>query len=207
MNKARVETLSDGVFAIAMTLLILDVRLPHVDGALTDAELWTMLAALWPIVVSYVFSFLILAVAWLNHHFLFHAFAKEVNRQLNLLNLLYLMMIVFVPFSAHLLGSYITNQPAVIIYGLNILAVVGLSYSMLHYITRHHTLFNEHTSQRMVKQGKIRSTLSIISYVIGVGVSFIYPPLSVVFYVFPLVFNIIPGTLDFSEWLLGLDLK
>src|SRR6185436_5693378 len=106
MNKVRVETLADGVFAIAMTLLILDVKLPEMEGVASNAELWSAILALWPNVVAYVFSFMILAVAWMNHHFLFHFFAKAVNRQLNLLNMLYLMVIAFLPFSADLLGRH-----------------------------------------------------------------------------------------------------
>ena len=93
MNKNRVETISDGVFSIVMTLLIFNVSVAAVATPITDRELWVMIGTLWPLLVSYALSFLVLSVFWINHHFTFHRRAKNVNRQLNLMNMLYLMLL------------------------------------------------------------------------------------------------------------------
>lgn len=205
MNKNRVETISDGVFSIVMTLLIFNVTVVTVTTPVTDHDLWLMIGGLWPLLVSYALSFLVLSVFWINHHFTFHLLAKNVNRQLNLLNMVYLMLLAFVPFSAHLIGSFPHNEPAYLVYGLNILAIVLLSAVMSYYIRHHADLREDDISPRMVKQGRIRANLSIISYLLGIVFSFVYLPATVFLYLFPMVFNIIPGTLNFAEKHLNLD--
>jgi len=205
MNKNRVETISDGVFSIVMTLLIFNVSVAAVATPITDRELWVMIGTLWPLLVSYALSFLVLSVFWINHHFTFHLLAKNVNRQLNLMNMLYLMLLAFVPFSAHLIGVYPHNEPSYLVYGINILAIVFLSAVMSHYIRNHADLREDDISPRLVKQGRIRTNLSIVSYLFGILFSFLYLPATVFLYLFPMVFNIIPGTLNFAEKHLNLD--
>src|SRR5579864_1027466 len=112
MNKSRVEAFSDGVFAVVITLLVFDIKLPALPPQISDAQLWGELGVLWPLIVVYFMTFAVLSVIWINHHFLFHSFAKSVDRWLNLLNLAYLMFVAFVPFSALLIGTYPTHQPA-----------------------------------------------------------------------------------------------
>jgi uncharacterized membrane protein len=205
MNKSRVEAFSDGIFAIVMTLLIFDVKVPTIVGPVTDTQVWMMLAALSPLIVSYALSFLVLAVFWINHNFLFHTFMKKLDRNLNLMNLVYLLFLVFVPFSAHLFGTYPHNQPAALIYGLNILAVMIMSASMVRYLAFHKDLRNELTP-RLVKQARVRTALSEGSYLLGIFFSFFFIPASIFFYLFPLLFNIIPGTLNLVEKLFKFEL-
>src|SRR5207249_5147766 len=93
MRTSRVEAFSDGVFAIAITLLILSVgidKAPHGD-------LGTYLVDLWPAYLAYAVSFLTIGIMWVNHHLLFDNFAR-VDRPMLLLNILLLMLIAFVPF-------------------------------------------------------------------------------------------------------------
>src|SRR5581483_7238385 len=98
MNKGRIETFSDSVFAVAMTLLVFNIKLPALPASASDAELWAAFLPIVPSIILYVMTFAVLSVAWINHHFLFHAFAHSIDRWLNLLNLSYLMFIVLVPF-------------------------------------------------------------------------------------------------------------
>jgi uncharacterized membrane protein len=205
MDKNRVETISDGVFSIVMTLLIFDVKVPEVVGGVTEMELWHMIGSLWPLFVSYALSFLVLSVFWINHHFLFNTFVKKVDRKLNLLNMVYLMFLAFVPFSAHLIGIYSTHEAAVLVYGLNILAVIIMAQAMTRYVRKHPELRNSGISKRLSKQGRIRTFITMGSYVLGIAASFASIPLAIFLYLFPMVFNIIPGTLDFAERLFMLD--
>jgi uncharacterized membrane protein len=206
MNKARAESFSDGVFAIVMTLLVFDIKLPAIAGHVSNAQLWSVLVGLSPLIVSYMLSFLVLAVFWINHHFLFHSFMKELDRRLNLLNMIYLLFLVFVPFSAYLFGSYPYNQPAALIYGLNILAVMIMSATMVRYLHRHKELSHK-ISSRLVKQARIRTGLTEGSYILGILFTFFYIPASVFFYLFPLIFNIIPGSLNFVERVFQFELS
>jgi uncharacterized membrane protein len=205
MNKNRIESLSDGIFAVAMTLLVFDVHL-NVTGAMTNNELWLELGNLWPVIVSFFLSFWVLTVFWINHNFIYHSFMKEVDRYLNLMNFIFLLFIVFIPFSANLFGAYPYNLPAALIYGLNILGAIIMVASMIRYLSHHKHLRNE-LAPRLIKQARIRVSITMTCYFLGVICTFIYIPISVFLYLFPIVFNIIPGTLNFIEKIFKFELS
>jgi TMEM175 potassium channel family protein len=104
----RIEAFSDGVFAIAITLLILEVRVPHPPGT-TPVDLLSELLRLWPSYFALVLSFVMIGIYWANHHYIFKLFEKT-NHTLNLLNLLFLLCISFLPFPTAVLGSYMLDQ-------------------------------------------------------------------------------------------------
>jgi uncharacterized membrane protein len=203
MNKSRLEAFSDGVFSIVMTLLIFDVKVPEIVMNQTDAGLWASFLLAVPHLLIFMGTFAVLSMMWTNHHFLFHSFAKTVDRKLNLLNLLYLMMVVLVPFSASFLGAYHSYRLPAIIFGLNLLAITFLSLRMLWYIKRSQEL--EHVERRTFNQARFRSMLSIGSYVLGVITVFVSSHASLFFFIFPIVFNIIPGTVDLTEKIFRLN--
>ena len=199
MNKGRLEAFSDGVFSIVMTLLVFNIKVPALTKPFSDADLWLALGGVWPAIVIFVLTFAVLSVFWINHHFLFESYAKSIDRRLNLLNLAYLMFIVFVPFTATLWGEYGEHQPAAILYGLNIFAIVWISSFMSRYIRNSESLLHDDVTPRLMKQARFRSLLSLVSYAIGIMVTFIYAPFAAVFYIFPVIFNILPGSLNFVE--------
>ena len=127
MSKGRVEAFSDGVFAVAATLLIFNIQL---DKTAPGGLLAALLAA-WPKYAAYVASFLTIGVMWINHHSLFERITR-MNRALMFLNLLLLMAIVFLPFPTAVLGSNILlprdANTAASLYGLNA-AVIAVFFS------------------------------------------------------------------------------
>jgi uncharacterized membrane protein len=173
----------------------------------TDAALWEAIGRILPHIIVFFVTFAVLSVLWINHHFLFHSFAKSVDRRLNLLNLSYLSFVAFVPFSASIIGAYHTHQPAAIVYGLNIFVIVATSTAMVRYMIKHRgELLNDHVTPRLLNQAGFRAGLSLIFYALGMLITFVSVPLSLFFYAFPVIFNIIPGTLDFTEKMVGFDL-
>lgn len=207
MNKGRLEAFSDGVFSIVMTLLIFGIKIPAIPNPVSDATLWREIGLVAPLLGVYFLSFAVLSVLWINHHFLFHSFAKSVDRRLNLLNLTYLAFVAFVPFSSDLIGRYYTHQPAAIIYGLNIFIIVALSSRMVTYIKSHSgELLNEHIPRRTINQARFRSRLSLFCYVAGLLISFLNVPAALLFFAFPIMFNIVPGSLDVTERLFRFSL-
>jgi uncharacterized membrane protein len=131
----RVEAFSDGVFAIAITLLILSVGIeqaPHGD-------LGTYLVDLWPAYAAYAVSFLTIGIMWVNHHLLFDNFAR-VDRPMLLLNIFLLMLIAFVPFPTHIVAEFarseIDRRNAALLYGLTMTATAILFFALWMYGSR-----------------------------------------------------------------------
>jgi uncharacterized membrane protein len=104
MSLSRFEAFSDGVFAIAATLLALEIRVADLSNATPD-RVWIELLNLFPHIVSYITSFIVIGVLWLNHHALFH-FVKRVDRVSLTINLFLLMCIAFIPCSTAIVGKY-----------------------------------------------------------------------------------------------------
>lgn len=99
----RVEAFSDGVIAVAITLLVLDLRVPEPDGA---DDLGSRLAALWPNYLAYVISFVAIGIMWINHHAMLRRLVG-VDHSVLVLNLLLLLCIVVLPFSTSLMATYL----------------------------------------------------------------------------------------------------
>jgi len=198
MNKNRVETLSDGVFAIAMTLLVVDFHVPPMPS-FSDAALWQGLLSLRPVVESYFVSFTVLAMYWISHHALLHTFTKSINRAMVVFNMLFLSLIAFVPFSAHLLGAYGHSQVSVLFYGFNLVLISLSLIWMFLYALRSHEIDTSHVSNRTIKKAMIRIFLTPFCVLIGMAASIWSLGIALLLYAFPVIFNIFPGGLDFLE--------
>ena len=109
VGTSRVEAFSDGVFAIALTLLILEIRVPH---ATPDHTLWAGLVALWPSYVAFVLSFFVVLVMWVNHHELMRLAGRTVSYPFLFANGLLLLSVTFVPFPTAILAQYLATADA-----------------------------------------------------------------------------------------------
>jgi uncharacterized membrane protein len=129
LGKGRIEALTDGIFAVAMTLLVLDVKLPIQPADLDGPGLRAALLALLPKFESYVVSFIVLCVFWLGHHRLMHQ-VKQVDHGFLWLNLLFILFITVVPFATSLMGAYRDLDDVAVIYGVNLAAILGVQCLM-----------------------------------------------------------------------------
>lgn len=209
MNKARLEGLSDATFAIVFTLLVIEIRVPEHLGEMTSQGLWHALSDLAPLFLGYVVSFAVLAMFWISHSFFYSYVVKNINRQLNALNLLFLSLVALIPFSAHLLGRYGREiDLAVVLYGINVFVIGLVQNFIFEYALRHPEIETGHNSTRLLKQGRIRSYVTSVCTIIGILFAvYVSTTLALFFYIFPLVFNIVPGMLDKLERLLGFTLE
>jgi uncharacterized membrane protein len=117
-DASRLEAFSDGVIAIAITLLVLEVHVPSPEFVKSNSELWHELGDLWPSYVGYLISFFTIGIMWANHHRIF-SFIGEVDHNLIVLNLLLLLCIGFIPFTTDLLAEYLDKpgeRTATIVY-------------------------------------------------------------------------------------------
>ena len=117
LGKGRIEAFSDGVFAIAITLLVLEIHVPQASNTAV-VHLTGALLALWPQLLSYALSFVIVGVYWVGHHLMMHSL-RRVDRMLLWLNLLFLLFLTLIPVSANLLGQFRAVPIAVAAYGAN----------------------------------------------------------------------------------------
>jgi uncharacterized membrane protein len=206
MKKERIEMLSDGVFAIVMTLLVLDIKLPESEERISNAALWQQLSQVTPSLTSYFLSFIVLAVFWQAHHALYHFVVGSANRQLLQFNMLYLSFLSLIPFSAKLLGMHPDVPLALRCYGLNILAIAAVNILMMAYVLRTPEIRNERLPPKIARQGRVRLWLNVLFSVLGIAATWLSLPLAIALFAFPVLFNIIPGTLTLTEKLLRIEI-
>jgi len=142
----RLAALSDGIFAVAMTLLVLDIHVPSAEAIHSEAELCHALTAMAPQWIAYLMSFLTLGIFWagqqtqLNH-------IREGNRDLSWIHLGFLFTITMLPLSTRLLAEFITYRTALLLYWLNILLPGVMLYWSWKYATRKELIKDETTEE------------------------------------------------------------
>ena len=170
----RLNTLIDGIFAIVLTLLVLDLQVPE---AASETSLINQLISLWPNVFSYILSFVILSLFWLGHQ-LESRYIRSSNHIHLWLSLVFMLFVSLLPFSAALLGAHPTSQAAIIAYSSNILIASSLRYAHWRYATHRHRLVEGTLSHRLVASiGKAFLSSSLIC-LCAIAFSFLSPKLS-----------------------------
>jgi uncharacterized membrane protein len=123
IGKNRIEALSDGIFAIVMTLLILELRVPSLASSAPNVEVAPALLALWPKFVTYGVTFVSLGFFWVGHHIMYHAI-RRADRTLLWLNIFFFMFVSLLPFSTSVLNAFSEAFIAPLFFGAN-LSVIG----------------------------------------------------------------------------------
>jgi uncharacterized membrane protein len=191
----RIEALTDGVFAVAFTLLILNIQVPQIPAALIAGELPQRLLELWPKLLSYMLSFLIIGVYWVGHHNQFH-FIRHADRTLLWINVLFLMCIAFIPFSAALLGEYGQQRIALVVYGATLVVVGLVLYLHWWYGTSGNRLVDEAVTPEVNRTVTRRILTPLVIYLVAIGLSFFSVDASLILYIFVPVLYILPGRID-----------
>jgi uncharacterized membrane protein len=170
-DRDRIVNLSDGVFAIAITLLVLDIRVPDIPQNMVSSQLPGALLSLWPKYLSYVLSFVGISAFWLIHHSIFRPI-RSYDRVLLYLNFVFLMVVAFLPFPTSLLGEYGDRQLPVAIYAAT-LAVGRLLLTALHWhSTRDDRLLDEPQDPATVRFFLIRGLTITAIFLLSIVVSF-----------------------------------
>lgn len=180
MNTTRLEAFSDGVFAIAITLLVLEIKVPPPSTAL-GAEL----LQLWPSYLAYGVSFLVIGAIWINHHGMFRHIVR-VDSTLLLLNVLHLMLIAFLPFPTAVLAEAfhrgIDESVAAAFYG-GILTVIGIFVTaMWQYAAHGHRLLSPDLTAKGARQIGRRFLLGPSIYAIATLIALVMPWLALLLY-------------------------
>ncbi|MDP9343662.1 MAG: TMEM175 family protein [Actinomycetota bacterium] len=202
-DTSRLETFSDGVIAIAITLLVLDVHVPHArHGASFARELGRQ----WPSYAGYVVSFLTVGIMWINHHRMFKLIGR-VNHTFLMLNVVFLMTIAAVPFTTALVAEHIrdsdTRTLAAVLYGGLMVAVAIMFNLVWRYAARGRRLLDPAADATAIEQINRSYVLGPIAYGTATLLALVNPWISLALYASLAVFYMLPGTSPRSEELLA----
>ena len=170
-DRDRIVNLSDGVFAIALTLLVLDIRVPNIPENVVGSELPAVLLSLWPKYLGYILSFVVISTFWIIHHSIFRPI-RAYDRNLLYINFLFLMFVAFVPFPTSLLGEYGNHQLPVAVYAATLAAGRLLLTAIQWYSVRHDRLLDEAQDPATVRFLLIRGLTIPAIYLLTIVISF-----------------------------------
>jgi len=199
LSTSRLEALVDGVFAVAMTLLVLNLTVPPEPAGLSSAALTRHLiqdlgerrfTAL-----TYAISFVIAGVYWVGHHNQF-PLIRRADRVLLWITILFLMGVTGIPFSTALLGTYPGQQIAVVLYGANLIVIGLVLAGQWWYATSNHRLTDADLDPLLVRRAMRRILTGPLAYLLAIGLSFKSPALSLVIYALVPLLYILPGRVD-----------
>lgn len=196
LGKGRIEALSDGVFATVMTVLVLSLSIPTIIGS-TGSAITSYVLGLGPTILSYVMSFLILAVFWVRHHNMFH-FVSRIDNGLIWLNMLFLLSVGLVPFSTELIGRFWNTEVSTIVYGLNLIASGLCMQGIWMYSVRRKLLVVDVVDERVMASVNRRLLGGPALYFTAIVVSLIIPggaEIAVGIYVVTLVYYVVVSSL------------
>ena len=174
IGKSRLEALSDGVFAIVMTILVLQLGGSAISDAETATQLEAALLAQWPTFVSYAISFLMVGLYWVSHHTYF-TFIGEVNETQLWLNLLFLFCLSLLPFTAELLGDHPDYRAGAVLYGLDLAACTGALYLNWEYAWNRGHVSIKDSDLVVVKRFRGRTLRVALAYLLATGVAWFSP--------------------------------
>ena len=190
----RVAQFSDGVFAIAITLLIFGIKIPI--AAPHDAgELKRQLWALWPAYLDFGASFAIIGVFWIGHHQMFQLIT-HTDRTFLWLNNAFLMCVAFITFPTSLLDEYFNQRVAVVFYGATISATGMFFYILWTYTSARGRLLYPDTPSRVVKVFSRRILIGVVLYCLAIAIAFMsLTAIRILLFLSPL-FYLIPSSID-----------
>ncbi|GCF09453.1 TMEM175 family protein [Dictyobacter arantiisoli] len=187
----RVEAFSDGVFAIASTLLVLDIHFTPSKGQ----TLWDAVAIQWPTLLAFVISFATIGVMWINHHRLF-THIKKVDTGLLVLNLALLLVIVFIPVPTALLAEFLTNPQsnnvAAALYTGTFLCMACFFTMLWLYASHENKLLGGHMDHVGIQRITAQYQLGPVFYLVALGVAFVSVPLTIILNILYAIMFVLP---------------
>jgi len=187
VNTSRVEAFSDGVFAVAITLLVLQFTVPEVGSG----RLLATVLSQWPQLVTYVATFLTVGVVWINHHTIFRNL-RAVDRTIQFINLVLLMTVVLLPYPTALLGRYLNSgqngSVAAAFYAV-VMTLMAIAFqALVAWALTHPNLLRPEVQGARPRTVLPRFALGLIIYAVSIGLAFVSTWLVVALYAFNAVY-------------------
>lgn len=172
-NKNRLIFFCDAIFAIAITILILQIDVPEI--IYTD-NLGTVIQDLWPRLISFVISFFVISRFWITHLNLYN-YVKVLDIRIVVINLFFMGCIVFLPFATDFYGAHSANKYVLAFYVLTIVVTSFTSYMMWNYALRHRDLLYENADSKALRRRAWHGLMVPAEFLIALGIIFLFPSL------------------------------
>jgi len=192
IGKNRIEALSDGIFAIVMTLLILEFRVPSLPPNTPNVDVAPALAALWPKFVSYVVTFVSLGFFWVAHHIMYHAI-RRADRTLLWLNIFFFMFVSLLPFSTSVLNAFSQAFIAPLFFGANLAIIGWLLFFQWRYANSQPDMLASFVSAEYRKSVRFRMLIVPVATTLTALICFWSVGISLAIYLLLLPLYMLPG--------------
>lgn len=190
MKQSRLDQLADGIFAIVMTLLVFDIKVPIIPTGANDTILINSIILLYPLFLSYVLSFSLLFTYWRSHHITASVLAKNIDIRFSTISGIFLLLVALVPFSSHLLGMYMNSKVAIAIFAINIIFIGLVLFRMRKYAIKSDTIENTPFTKTEDEHANMHILFPVMSAIIAVAVSFYSTSLAMLFFTIAILFNL-----------------
>ena len=194
-GKNRIEALADGIFAVAMTLLVLDVKLAAGEIYTTDGALWARLVELEHTFGIYFVSFVVLGMFWIGHHTQFH-YVRYVDHRILWLNLIFLFVITSVPFSTDLLGDFHHLRVPYLLYSGEIVVLASLLLLQVVYLRGHPHLAESDLTPEVARHIIMRTGAFGALPLISMVFAYFDSRLAIYCYLLMAIVHFLPGRID-----------
>jgi uncharacterized membrane protein len=192
----RIEALADGIFAVAMTILVLELHVPDLGPVASEAGLLSALKSLVPKAFSFASGFVILGTLWIGHRFQFH-YIQRTNRAILWINLVFLLMISFLPFVVALIGTYGPMRVSCIVYGTTLVgALTCLLVQWLYATGPSRRLVGSSLPREVFVGLRNRVLMGMIGYGGGLLLAFVAPRASLTCYAATPLLYLLPARFD-----------
>lgn len=188
LDLKRIQALTDAIFAVAMTLLVLDMKIPE---DMSPEKLYTYFNEnIFPRLLIYAISFITLGIFWINSHF-HHHILQKTDKNSSWLNIHFLLVICLIPFSSALLKNYLNEKISLIVYSINLILACFMNWLMLYYAWRK-KYTKPNFSNIHYKTAMFRVLFPACCYLLGLGVCFFSTAAALVFFLLPMLAHTFP---------------
>lgn len=201
IGTARVETFSDGVISIIITIMVLTIKLPDVNKQSTAWMLRHHIVELLPYLISYAFSFLMIGIFWINHHHMFH-FLEKTDEPLLVQNLIFLFWVSLIPLGTAMVSSNPTIPDSAAFYG-GVLLLTTVTFAIMRIYTIRKKLVHKDKSREITEKirsislkAKTKSIIGSLAYLCAVPLAYVNIYLAYAIFLIPPVIFFIPDGID-----------
>lgn len=180
LTTKRIETLVDGIFAIAMTLLVLNIDMPQIAGAVSNPAIWQYMLSLFQQLGIYAFSFILLASFWRAHHLQFF-YIKRSDSALIWLNVIWLMFVALVPFSTNFVSNFGNHPIPMLFFNINMF-IIGIFFMLIWYYAKRKNFFIKEMTPEYYQTVKKINYILPSAALLAVCITFVSPIWSPVSY-------------------------